>query len=62
MKMQEIKKMATTMGITAGKMKKTDLIRTIQSAEGNAPCFQTNAAGTCGQKDCCWHDDCLSPR
>jgi hypothetical protein len=62
MKMQEIKKMATAMGITLGKMKKTDLIRAIQSAEGNSPCFQTEAYDTCGQKDCCWHDDCMSPR
>ncbi len=62
MKMQEIKKMATAMGITAGKMKKSELIRAIQSAEGNSPCFQTNASDTCSQKDCCWHDDCMSPR
>lgn len=61
MKMQEIKKKAMTMGITAGKMKKAELIRAIQSAEGNSPCFQMNASDTCGQKDCCWHDDCMSP-
>jgi hypothetical protein len=42
-------------------MKKAELIRAIQSAEGNSPCFQTNASDTCGQKDCCWHDDCMSP-
>jgi hypothetical protein len=61
MKMQEIKKMATAMGIKANKMKKTELIRAIQSAEGNSPCFQTDASDACGQKDCCWHDDCMSP-
>lgn len=60
MKMQEIKKKAMTMGITAGKMKKAELIRAIQSGEGNSPCFQTGASDTCGQSDCCWHDDCMS--
>ena len=59
MKMQDIKKMATTKGVSAGKMKKTELIRAIQSAEGNSPCFQANASDTCGQRDCCWHDDCM---
>ena len=62
MKMQEIKKMATALGITAGLMKKSDLIRAIQSTEGNSPCFQTNATVTCGQKNGCWYDDCMSPR
>ncbi len=59
MKMQEIKKMATTMGIKPGKMKKAELIRIIQSTEGNSPCFQENQSGSCVQMDCCWRDDCL---
>ena len=59
MKVQEIKKIATKMGIKTGKMKKTDLIRTIQATEGNHPCFQT-ADNNCDQLDCCWRDDCIT--
>lgn len=62
MKMQEIKKKATTLGIKAGKMKKNDLIRTIQSKEGNSPCFQQEISASCLQMDCCWHDDCIALR
>ncbi|NOQ67409.1 MAG: SAP domain-containing protein [Desulfobacterales bacterium] len=46
------------MGIQAGKMKKTDLVRTIQMAEGNSPCFQTGAT-SCDQENCCWRSDCI---
>ncbi|MDO9289761.1 MAG: hypothetical protein Q7T83_13340 [Thermodesulfovibrionales bacterium] len=35
MKLQEIKGIAKKMGIKAGSMKKTELIRVIQRAEGN---------------------------
>ena len=59
MKVQEIKKKATAMGIKPGKMKKTELIRTIQSTEGNYPCFQT-ADSNCDQTGCCWRADCLT--
>ena len=59
MKMQEIKKLATTMGIKGSKMKKNELIRTIQSKEGNSPCFQQESSGSCLQMDCCWRDDCM---
>ena len=59
MTVKEIKAIATKMGIQGGKMKKTDLVRTIQTTEGNAPCFQTGQADTCGQENCCWRSDCL---
>ncbi|MDH5297490.1 MAG: Rho termination factor N-terminal domain-containing protein [Desulfobulbaceae bacterium] len=59
MKVQEIKKKATDMGINPGKMKKTDLIRAIQSTEGNYPCFQT-ATDFCDQDGCCWRGDCMT--
>lgn len=61
MKIQEIKKLAAAMGIKSGKMKKNELIRSIQSTEGNSPCFQTESSGSCLQMDCCWRDDCLQP-
>ena len=60
MKMADIQKKAKSMGIKAGKMKKVDLVRSIQSQEGNYSCFQTSSNGQCSQESCCWREDCLS--
>ena len=60
MKVNDVRKKARAAGVGAGKMKKADLIRAIQSAEGNVPCFGT-ALGGCDQIDCCWREDCLKP-
>ena len=59
MKMQEIKKRAKLLGLKSGKKRKADLIRIIQTAEGNFSCFQT-ASEACDQSECCWRDDCLA--
>ncbi len=59
MKMTDIQNKAKSLGIKPGKMKKVELIRTIQSQEGNFSCFQTNNDGQCSQESCCWRDDCL---
>jgi hypothetical protein len=59
MKMQEIKEKAKGLGITAGKMKKAELIHAIQAAEGNTPCFGTSN-GRCPYTNCCFMEDCLS--
>ena len=58
MTIEEIKSKAKNVGVTPGKMKKTDLIRKIQTAEGNFPCFQT-AGSECDQMNCLWRKDCL---
>jgi len=58
MTVKEIQAIAKKMGLKAGKTKKVDLIRTIQMAEGNSPCFQTDAASICGQDKCLWLSDC----
>lgn len=58
MKLQEIKEIAKKLNVKAGTMKKVDLVRAIQSAEGNLPCFGTGAASSCGQDGCLWRDDC----
>jgi hypothetical protein len=58
MKLQEIKEMAQRMEITAGKMKKSDLIRAIQKKEGNADCFESGVSSECGQHGCLWSGDC----
>jgi hypothetical protein len=58
MNMKEVKEVAKKMGIPCGKMKKTDLVRSIQVAEGNSPCFQTGLS-SCDQVNCCWRSDCM---
>jgi hypothetical protein len=58
MNMVAVKAKAKAIGIKTGKMRKAELIRTIQQAEGNSPCFQT-LKDDCGQQDCCWREDCL---
>lgn len=56
--MVEIKEIAKKMDIATGKLKKTDLIRTIQQTEGNSQCFDTGHASHCGQSNCLWMGDC----
>ena len=60
MKAMDIRKKATKLGIKNPNMlKKPDLIRTIQQAEGNSPCFGT-AKGCCDQNQCAWRQDCMA--
>jgi len=58
MKLDEIKEIAKKHNIKSGKMKKTELIRAIQQAEGNELCFDTGKAAECGQESCLWREDC----
>ncbi len=57
MRMAEIKAKAKKLKLNPGKMKKMDLIRTIQTREGNYACFQTEK-DSCDQSECCWRKDC----
>jgi len=61
MTMGEIKDKAKNLGITPGVMKKTELIRAIQGAEGNTACYGTTN-GTCQWTECCFRADCLKIR
>ena len=61
MSMPEIKMKARGLGITPGKMNKTELIHTIQTAEGNYTCFGWSN-GNCQNIDCCFIGDCLKIR
>jgi predicted metal-binding transcription factor (methanogenesis marker protein 9) len=61
MAMAEIKEKAKNLGITAGNMKKTELIHAIQRAEGNNTCYGTTN-GTCQWTECCFRPDCLKIR
>lgn len=58
MTLVELKEIAKQHNIKAGKMKKADLIRAIQCAEGNEQCFDTGKSAQCGQEECLWRDDC----
>jgi len=58
MNMPEIKDRAQVLGITPGRMKKTELIHAIQRAEGNNPCFGSSN-GQCPYTACCFMNDCL---
>mgnify|MGYP001826822916 CR=1 FL=1 len=59
MNMYEIKEIAKSRGLIPGRLKKADLIRTMQREEGNESCFQTGQADVCDQDQCLWRSDCL---
>lgn len=59
MNISEVRKRAKKAGINVGKQSKAELIRDIQTKEGNFPCFGT-AKGHCDQTGCCWREDCLA--
>jgi hypothetical protein len=59
MKMTELKEKAKPLGINPNKMKKQELIHSIQKAEGYTPCFG-KSNGQCPYIDCCFMDDCLT--
>jgi hypothetical protein len=58
MKMTEIRSIAKGRGINSSKMRKVDLIRTIQEDEHNDPCYSTEYVRQCGQDGCLWRRDC----
>jgi len=58
MNMTEIIKKAKAIGIEPGKMKKAELIRSIQTAENHTGCFGTSD-GQCAYTECCFMQDCF---
>ena len=58
MKVNDIKEIARLRGINPAKLKKVDLIRTIQVDEGNPACYMTGYKEECGQLSCLWREDC----
>lgn len=58
MRIEEVKEIARKKGVKTWKMKKTELIRAIQEAEGNPTCFDIGKAADCGQANCLWRGDC----
>jgi hypothetical protein len=61
MKIAEIKKKAKPFGINTKNMKKAELIRAIQTAERNTPCFGTSNSN-CPYTDCCFMEDCCTTK
>ncbi len=59
MNLKDIKAIAQRNGVKTGKMKKEEIIRAIQRAEGNFDCFGTAVSSHCAQSDCLWREDCL---
>ena len=60
MHMNEIRTIAKQRGVkVAPTSKKIDLIRAIQTSEGNQSCFATDYNQTCNQLECLWRQACL---
>ncbi len=59
MNLKDIQSIAQSRGIKAGKMRKADLIRTIQRDEGNSDCFESEKRWNCDQIHCLWREDCV---
>jgi hypothetical protein len=59
MKLAEICAIAKAQNISPGKLTKKQLIKAIQTAEGNFDCFSTARNKECDQVDCCWRLDCF---
>ncbi len=60
MNLKDIQTIAQERGIKPGKIRKGDLIRTIQREEGNQDCFESDKRYNCDQFGCLWRDDCVN--
>ncbi len=58
MNISNVRRIAKEKGVKVGRIKKADMIRAIQVAEGNNPCFGTGIEN-CAYKDCLWREDCV---
>lgn len=59
MNFNELRKLAKRMGIRAYRMKKPDIILSIQRAENNIECFGTQRVEYCSEHVCLWRTDCV---
>jgi len=58
MTVKELQKKANVLGVKTAGLRKGELIKKIQKAEGNFDCFGT-ANDYCDQVDCLFREDCL---
>ena len=61
MNVKEVRAKAKEIGVRIRGRRKAELIRAIQTAEGNDPCYQTGM-DDCAEMDCCWRDDCIKTK
>ena len=59
MKLDQVRTIAKARGIQPGKLSKAELIKSIQTDEGNFNCYSTAASSDCDQVNCLWREDCL---
>ncbi|HHH48612.1 MAG TPA: SAP domain-containing protein [Gammaproteobacteria bacterium] len=59
MNLTKIRSLARDAGVKPGKMRKADLIRSIQRSEGYFDCFASAIDGECDQRACVWREDCF---
>lgn len=59
MTVNEIRDRAQILGLTLpARMRKGEMIRSIQREEGNQDCFGAVWRASCPWSDCCWRSDC----
>jgi len=59
MKLEEIRAIAKSYSIKPGKLSKAELIKSIQTVEGNFDCFASACNSICDQIGCSWREDCF---
>lgn len=59
MKLEQVRTIAKSHSINPGKLSKTELVKAIQTEEGNFDCYSTAYDGECDQMGCLWRDDCF---
>jgi len=63
MKATQIRERARQLDIKgSSKLRKAELIRAIQRAEGNPDCFGAEWRFNCPEFQCCWREDCLTDK
>ena len=58
MNLTKVKEKAKEIGINPKKMRKAQIIQSIQVQENNFPCFGT-VNDYCDQSTCIWREDCI---
>ena len=59
MKLGEVRSIAKSQNVKVGHLSKTELIKAIQTKEGNFACFASAFSGECDRADCLWREDCF---
>lgn len=59
MKLEQVHTIAKSHSIKPNHLSKAELIKTIQSEQGNFDCFATAYSGECDQVNCIWREDCF---